>query len=63
METKPGQKTTEFWITMLVNVLMFLNMINVWNFMPNRYSAITMAFVTGLYSVARGQAKSGVKPD
>jgi hypothetical protein len=30
---------------------------------PKSWSAIALALIIGLYSVARGQAKSGVKPD
>ena len=63
METKPGHKTTEFWVMLAVNVINLLNIANVWNFVPNKYSALVMTAVTGLYSLSRGWAKSGVKPD
>lgn len=60
METKPGTKTTEFWTMIVVNIINLLNMMNVWNFVPNRYSAVLMAGVTGLYTLSRGWAKSGI---
>jgi hypothetical protein len=60
METKPGMKTTEFWITLITNVLSVLNMSGAWNFTPNKWSVLTLAIVNGLYAVARGLAKAGV---
>ena len=63
METKPGYLTTEFWITVLTGAYMALNATGVVDQIPDKYSALALAILGGAYSVARGQAKSGVKPD
>lgn len=60
VETKSALQTTEFWTSMGIHLIMFLNLIGVWNYMPNKYSAITMAVVQGLYAISRGVAKAGV---
>jgi hypothetical protein len=62
METKPGQHTTEFWVMIYVQVMQFLNLVGIWDFVPNKYSTWIMGGVTFGYAVARGIAKSGVKP-
>lgn len=63
METKPGWKTTEFWVAGVTQGIMFLNVIGAWDFVPNRVSTYVMGAVAFGYAVARGIAKSGVKPD
>lgn len=60
METKPGIRTTEFWGTIIVQAVLMLNLIGIWDYMPNKYSALAMALVQGAYAIARGQAKQGV---
>ena len=59
---KPGYKTTEFWMTMLVNVIAILTMLDV--FTPDQQDAllsVVAAVVTALatfgYSISRGLAK------
>lgn len=63
METKPGFQTTEFWVTIFTGAYMMLNASGILEQVPNRYAAIATAIIGGLYSVARGQAKQGVKPE
>jgi hypothetical protein len=62
METKPGTKTTEFWVMVYVQVMSLLNLVGIWDYVPNKYSAGLMGAVTFGYAVARGIAKTGVKP-
>lgn len=61
METKPGIKTTEFWVSVLAGagsvIAAFANAI------PPRYAVFASAASAGLYAVGRGLAKQGVKPD
>lgn len=63
METKPGIFTTELWLTLVINFIMFLNMIEVWTLVPDKWAGIIMAVVSGLYTISRGWAKSGVQAD
>ena len=63
METKPGYLTTEFWTMVITNLINLANLVGIWNFVPNKYSAIIMAILGGAYAAARGLAKAGVKPD
>ena len=60
METKPGVRTTEFWLTLVVQLLQVLNIAGAWNFAPNKYSVIVSGVTAALYAVARGLAKAGV---
>lgn len=55
--TKPGVRTTEFWLTVAVAVLSFIGAIA--NVLPDRYAAIASAIVAGLYAIGRGLAKQG----
>lgn len=59
LESKPGVRTTEFWVTVFTNILMILNLAGAWDYMPDRYSGIVIAVVNGAYAVARGVAKIG----
>lgn len=58
-ESKPGWLTTEFWASIGVLLLQFLNLIGAWDFTSNRNSTIVIGLVTGLYALARGLAKLG----
>jgi hypothetical protein len=60
METKPGPKTTEFWVTIFTNAVSVVNLFGWWNYVPNKYSLIILGIVNAAYSVSRGQAKQGV---
>lgn len=59
-ETKPGYKTTEFYLTLVANIGAILDLTNAWQFVPHRWAVIGLAIVNGLYSVGRGQAKQGI---
>jgi len=60
METKPFFQSSEFWVSLVTGLYMFFNTTDVLNQVPPRYAAIALAVVTALYTLARGQAKSGV---
>lgn len=74
METKPGTRTTEFYMTLLTIVLPWLVTIadnaDVVNVVPERYryllpvvAAVATALSSGLYAVGRGKAKQGIAYD
>jgi hypothetical protein len=63
METKPFYKSSEAWASLFGALFTFGNTTGVIDQVPKSWSAIALALIIGLYSVARGQAKSGVKPD
>jgi hypothetical protein len=60
METKPAIRTTEFWLTLAVNLGALLA--GLAGALPPRYAAIVTGISTGLYALSRGWAKQGVKP-
>lgn len=63
METKPAIRTTEFWVSIFTGAYLMLNTTGALDQVPESWSAIALAIVGGAYSVSRGQAKQGVKPD
>ena len=54
---KPGIRTTEFWLTLAVDVAAFAAAIA--NVLPDKYAAIAATVSTSIYSVTRGVAKFG----
>lgn len=60
METKPGYQTTEFWVSVVTLLYMFVNTTGILDQIPNRWAGVAMTIIAGLYAVARGQAKQGV---
>lgn len=60
METKPGYLTTEFWTTITLNVLGVAQLVTNSISVNNKYVALGMAIITGLYNGSRGLAKAGV---
>jgi len=75
METKPGPKTTEFWVT-LVPVILGLAMTLGWlkpehvegftpwmEFAAQILGAVMAALSGGAYAISRGVAKSSSTPD
>lgn len=59
-ETKPGPKTTEFWVTMFANVLGLIQVIAGPVDVTDNKIAIALAIVNGAYAASRGLAKQGV---
>jgi hypothetical protein len=58
--TKPGYKTTEFWVALLVIVGSFLSTLA--GSLPDRYAALASSVAGGLYALSRGLAKIGTPP-
>lgn len=54
-ETKPGFKTTEFWVTIATNVAAILAAIG--GAMPAEKAGLLLVVANGLYAVSRGLAK------
>lgn len=61
-ETRPGVRTTEFWTMLFSNVAGLVQLTAGPVDVSNRYVAIGLAVVNGLYAVGRGLAKQGVAP-
>ena len=72
METRPGIKTTEFWVSIFAAAMSILTTSGV--FTPEQASttvgaAIQLGGLVGVvgsafgYSLSRGRAKTGIKPD
>jgi hypothetical protein len=59
-ETKPGLKTTEFWVQFVLQIIFLLNTTNAWNYMPAKYTASAQAILGGAYVISRGIAKVNV---
>ncbi len=61
-ETRPGPKTTEFWVTAITNVLVFTDLLgaDLLNQVPDKYKMVYLAVVNALYSLSRGVAKQGI---
>lgn len=59
-ETKPGYKTTEFWLTALSNIGGILDLTNAWQFVPHKWAVIAIMVINGAYAHSRGLAKQAV---
>ena len=57
---KPGTHTTEFWLTVAVNVGALISAIA--DALPARYAALATTISTALYALSRGWAKSSGAP-
>jgi len=56
-ETKPGVKTTEFWLTLFSNVLTIGSMVA--GALPPKYAVPTATAVNIGYQISRGLTKKG----
>ncbi len=57
MAPKPGIRTTEFWMHGILQVLLLLNTIGVWNYMPAKYTVLVQGILGAAYAFSRGLAK------
>lgn len=57
MEPKPGIKTTEFWMHAALQIILLLNTINVWSYMPAKYTVLVQGILGAAYAGSRGLAK------
>jgi len=55
MQIKPGYKTTEFWLTVIVVLGTTLDSLA--GSLPNKYGALVAVVASGLYAIGRGIAK------
>lgn len=61
METRPGIKTTEFWVTVFIQVLAMIGAAS--GKISYDAALFTAGGTGGLYTLSRGHAKNGIKPD
>jgi hypothetical protein len=54
---KPGIKTTELWLTVLVEIGILATSIA--SYLPPKWASIDAAVAAGAYALSRGNAKSG----
>jgi hypothetical protein len=57
MAPKAGIKTTEFWMHLVLQILLLLNTIGVWNYMNPKYTVLVQGILGAAYAGARGLAK------
>ncbi len=57
MAPKPGVKTTEFWMQIVLQIVLLLNTVNVWNYMPPKYTVLIQGILGAAYALSRGVAK------
>jgi hypothetical protein len=57
MPAKAGIKTTEFWSNVVLQILLLLNTLGVWSYMPQRYTVIVQGILGAAYAFSRGIAK------
>ena len=62
-ESKPGWRTTEFWVTVIGALYLFLNTTGAVDELPKSWSSIALAIIGGAYAVSRGIAKQGIPFD
>ena len=55
METKPGVRTTEFWLAVATNVVAVVSMVA--QVLPPKYGVPIMAGINGLYAIMRALTK------
>jgi hypothetical protein len=59
-ESKPGIKTTEFWVTIFTNIIGLIQVsTTTLDSSTNKWVVIGLAVINGLYAASRGIAKSG----
>lgn len=59
-ETRSGIRTTEFWSTLVLNLIGIAQLVTSSINVDNKYVIIGMAIITGLYNGSRGLAKANV---
>ncbi len=57
MAPKPGIKTTEFWMHIVLQIVLLLNTVNVWNYMNPKYTVLVQGILGAAYALSRGTAK------
>ncbi len=57
MAPKPGILTTEFWMNVVLQIILLLNTMGVWDYMPQKYTVIVQGILGAAYAGSRGLAK------
>jgi len=57
MAPKPGIQTTEFWMHLILQIILLLNTVNIWDYMPQKYTVLIQGVLGAAYALARGLAK------
>ncbi len=57
MPPKPGLLTTEFWMHAILQVILLLNTMGVWDYMPPKYTVLVQGILGAAYAGSRGLAK------
>lgn len=57
MAPKPGIKTTEFWTHLLLQIVLLLNTVGIWDYMPAKYTVLVQGILGAAYAFSRGLAK------
>jgi hypothetical protein len=57
MDPKPGIKTTEFWMHLILQIVLLLNTVSIWDYMPAKYTVIVQGILGAAYALSRGAAK------
>ncbi len=57
MNPRPGIKTSEFWMHTILQILLLLNTLGVWDYMPQKYTVIVQGILGAAYALSRGAAK------
>lgn len=55
--TKPGIKTSEFWMHLGLQIVFLLNTVNAWSYMPPKYTIFAQTILGAMYAGSRGLAK------
>ena len=63
METKPGYLTTEFWVTIIVQLVGIFNLMFPVYHISDKTALGAQTLAAAAYAISRGLAKQGVKPD
>ena len=58
---KPGYKTTEFWLTLLGNLVTIVG--NLKGIIPGQAAAIALVVLDGVYGIMRGLVKINAPPN
>jgi hypothetical protein len=57
MAPKPGVRTTEFWLNLGLQIVLLLNTVGIWNYMPPKYTVLVQGILGAAYAASRGLAK------
>lgn len=57
MNPRPGLKTSEFWMHAILQIILLLNTIDVWSYMPAKYTVLVQGILGAAYAGSRGLAK------